>query len=213
MADIFREVDEELRRENLEKLWKKYGRALIGLAVAIILVVAGLQAWQAYERNRRQDLSDRFSAALALAAADRSAGLAALAEMSEADGAGYAGLAAFQEARLRAATGDVEGAVSLWDRIAANGGLGPGFRAVATLLSVMHQIDSGDPAALRARLEPLSGAGEPFRASAIELLALIALRQGDAKGAKDLYARISDDPAAPSGLRARAAQMIAAIEG
>ncbi|RMD61147.1 MAG: hypothetical protein D6826_10685, partial [Alphaproteobacteria bacterium] len=64
MADIFKEVDEELRRESLEKIWKKYGAWIIAAAVALILAVAGYQAWQAYDLNRRQKLSEQFEAAL-----------------------------------------------------------------------------------------------------------------------------------------------------
>ncbi len=213
MADIFKEVDEELRRENLAKLWKKYGRAVIGLAAAIVLAVAGVQGWRAYDLNRRSELSDRYAAALERAAGgDTAAALNALAEMSEADGSGYAGLAAFEEAKLRLESGDRDGAIALWDRIAAGSALGEGFRDVAALLSVMNQLDSGDPTTLRRRLQPLAADGAPFRASARELLALLALREGDRAGARELYTQIADDRAAPSGLRRRAAQMLAALK-
>ncbi|MEE8499161.1 MAG: tetratricopeptide repeat protein [Kiloniellales bacterium] len=213
MADIFKEVDEELRRDNLAKLWKKYGRAAIGLALAIVLAVAGVQGWRAYDLDRRGTLSDRYGAALDLAqGGDTAAGLNGLIDLSEPDAGGYAGLAAFEEARLRVASGDTQGAIRVWDQIAADSGLGQGFRNVAAVLSVMHQIDSGDATVLRGRLEPLAGDGAPFRATARELLALIALRQGDRAGARELYTRIADDREAPSGLRARAAQMLAALK-
>ncbi|MFQ5774540.1 MAG: tetratricopeptide repeat protein [Kiloniellaceae bacterium] len=213
MADIFREVDEELRRENLEKLWKKHGRTAIGLAVAVVLGVAAAQAWRTYELSQRQKLSDRFAEALATASSgDEAAALDALAELSDPGRGGYRGLAAFEQARVLAETGDVEGAIAIWDRIAANGDLGPGFQAVATLLSVLHQMDRGDPEALRQRLAPLAEEGAPFRATARELLALLALREGDRGAARDLYTKIADDREAPSGLRARATQMLAAIK-
>ena len=214
MADIFRAVDEDLRRDNLEKLWKKYGRVVIGVAVAIVLAMAGFQGWRAYDLSQREDRSDRFADALALAAAGDSAGsLNALAELSDAGAGGYPGLAAFERARLLAESGDVDGAIAIWDRIAADGALGPGFQDVATLLSVLHQIDQGDPEALRQRLVPLAGPGGPFRASALELQALLALRENDTAAALDLYRQVVDDPEAPARLRARAAQVLAALEG
>ncbi len=213
MADIFKEVDEDLRRENLTKLWKKHGREVIGLAVAVVLGVAGVQGWRAYDLDRRGKLSDRYASALELAAdGDTSAGLNALIDLSEADGGGYAGLAALEEARLRVASGDIGGAIAVWDRIAAESGLGEGFRGAATLLSVLHQIDTGDPGVLRGRLEPLAAAGAPFRATARELLALLALGEGDRAGARELYTKIADDREAPSGLRQRATQMLAALK-
>ena len=214
MADIFKEVDEDLRRDNLEKLWKKYGYYFIGLAATVVLAVAGVQGWRAYDLDQRGKLSDRYGAAWELAQDDAAttAGLDAMIDLSEASGGGYAGLAAFAEARLRVDSGDTAGAIQLWDRIAEGSGLGPGFKEAATLFSVLHQIDSGDPAALRARLRPLAADNQSFRSTARELLALIALGEGDATAARDLYTQISDDREAPAGLRQRATQMLAALK-
>lgn len=213
MADIFKEVDEDLRRDNLEKLWKKYGLQIIGLAAAVVLGVAGVQGWQAYDLDQRSKLSDRYGAARELAqGGETTAGLDAMIDLSEASGDSYAGLAAFEEARLRVESGDTGGAIAVWDRIAEGSGLGPGFKEAATLFSILHQIDSGDPAALRARLQPLAADSQPFRSTARELLALIALGEGDTAAARDLYTKISDDREAPAGLRQRATQMLAALK-
>ncbi|MEE9208993.1 MAG: tetratricopeptide repeat protein, partial [Kiloniellales bacterium] len=142
MADIFKEVDEDLRRDNLEKLWKKYGFQIIGLAAAVVLGVAGVQGWQAYDLDQRSKLSDRYGAARELAqGGEATAGLDAMIDLSEASGGGYAGLAAFEEARLRVESGDTGGAIAVWDRIAEGSGLGPGFKEAATLFSILHQID------------------------------------------------------------------------
>lgn len=213
MADIFREVDEDLRRENLEKLWKRYGKFVIAFVAVVVVAVAGFQAWKSYDRQRREAQSDEFAAALATArAGDLGEATNALNELSDPGGGGYAGLAALERARLLAESGDVDAAVALWDRIAADSGLGAGFRNVATLLSVLHQIDQGDPGALRARLEPLAEPGAPFRGSALELMAALALRSGDTAAARELYTKVADDQDLPRNLRARAAQMLAALE-
>ena len=213
MADIFKEVDEDLRRDNLAKLWKKYGFQLMGLAAAVVLGVAGVQGWQAYDLDQRSKLSDRYGAAHELAqSGETAAGLDAMIDLSEASGDSYAGLAAFEEARLRVESGDTGGAIAVWDRIAEGSGLGPGFKEAATLFSILHQIDSGDPAALRTRLQPLAADSQPFRSTARELLALIALGEGDTAAARDLYTKISDDREAPAGLRQRATQMLAALK-
>ncbi len=213
MADIFKEVDEDLRRENLEKLWKKYGLYLMGLAAMVVLAVAGVQGWRAYDLDQRGQLSDRYGAARELAQGGQAAaGLDAMIDLSEAAGGGYAGLAAFEEARLRVESGDTAGAIAVWDRIADGSGLGPGFKEAAILFSVLHQIDNGNPAALRARLQPLATDSQPFRSTARELLAVIALGDGDTAAARDLYTKISDDLEAPAGLRQRATQMLATLK-
>jgi hypothetical protein len=213
VADIFKEVDEDLRRDNLEKLWKKYGFQMIGLAAAVVLGVAGVQGWRAYDLDQRGQLSDRYGAALeSTLDGETAAGLDAMIDLSDASGKGYAGLAAFEEARLRVDSGDTGGAIEVWDRIAESSGLGPGFKEAATLFSVLHQLDGDDPAALRARLQPLATDGHPFRSTARELLAVIALGEGDTGAARALYTEISDDREAPAGLRQRATQMLAALK-
>lgn len=213
MADIFREVDEELRRENLEKLWKKYGKAILALAAVVVLGVAGYQAWKTYDLKRRQELSDKFAAALVQAKdGDTADALKALAQMSDASGGSYGGLAAFEQARLLAETGDTAGAIGLWDQLAKDTSLGDGFRDVATLLSVMHQVDKGDAAALRARLEPLAAEDKPFRGTALELTAALALRTGNRAEARKIYTKIADDLTLPLSIKQRATQMVAALK-
>jgi hypothetical protein len=213
VADIFKEVDEDLRRDNLEKLWKKYGLQIISLAAAIVLGVAAVQGWRTYDLDQRGKLSDRYGAAQELAqGGEVTAGLDAMIDLSEASGGGYAGLAAFEEARLRVESGDTGGAIEVWDRIAEGSELGPGFKEAAILFSVLHQIDDGNPASLRARLQPLATDSQPFRSTARELLAVIALGDGDTASARELYTKISDDREAPAGLRQRATQMLATLK-
>ena len=214
MADIFDEVGEDLRKERYEKLWKRYGRLGIGVAVAVVLAVAGYQAWRSYDQSQRLARSDSFAAAMKLVETGDNAGaLNALADIAGEGEKGYGLLASFERARLLVESGDVGGAIAIWDRVAESDAAGEIFQAVATLQSVMHQLDSGDPAELEARLAPLTATGEPFRPSAVELTALLAIRQGDRARAREQYVILSDDPTVPAGLRRRATQMIAALEG
>lgn len=214
MADIFKEVDEDLRRDNAAKVWKKYGTYFIGVAVAIVLAVAGLQMWRAYDLDQRGKLSDRFSEVLdAAARGDNVSAQEALRDLSDPASGGYGGLAAFEDARLRADGGDIDGAIAIWDRISETSSLGESLQTAAVILSVLHQIDTGDAQSLRHRLEPLSAEGQAYRAAALELLALVALRQGEQETARTLYGTLADDRNAPAGARARATQMLAALKG
>jgi hypothetical protein len=212
VADIFKEVDEELRRDHAAKVWKKYGHFVIGAALAVVLATAGYQAWTWWDVEQRTELSQGYAAAVdLLERGESAAAAAAFGEMAE-TGDGYATLAAFNEARLLAEAGDTGAAIEAWDRLAASSAAGPAFRGAATLLSVMHQSDSGDPAELEARLEPLTTGNSGFRPIALELTALLALRRGDGARAREIYTEIADDRTAPVGLRARASQMLAALE-
>jgi hypothetical protein len=211
VADIFREVDEDLRRDRATQLWKTYGAYIIAAAVAIVLGTLAHQIWQSWDINRRMELSEQYVAATELAADDREAAILALAEIGGPDGR-YGTLATFERARLLADDGRHEEALAIWDELAADSSGGPAFQAVATLFSVMRQIDDGDPAALEAMLQPLTIADNRFRPMAMELRAILALRQGQIDQARQIYTEIADDLAAPAGLRTRAAQMVAALK-
>ena len=67
MSDIFREIDEELRRDNLLKLWSRYGRYVAALAVLVLLVAGGIMAWRDHQLSERRAQSTRYASALTLA--------------------------------------------------------------------------------------------------------------------------------------------------
>ena len=206
---LLREVDEELKKERYAELWKQYGNYVIGAALAVVLGVGGLQGWSVYQAGQREAEGERFAQAMALAQAGRpeEAGVAFASLAGDAD-AGYATLARLQAAALRARQGDTGGAVDIYDAIAGDSAIDELYRDLAVLLAVMHQLDTGEPAALTARLEPLSADDNPWRYSAMEFTALLAERAGDSRRAREIFTRLGDDPEAPAGLRARARELL-----
>lgn len=214
MADIFREVDEDLRRDRLGALWKRYGVYVIGFAVAVVLLTAANVGWQKWTQSQRIDQSERYLAALTQLKDGNEAAVAdALAGFADDAGSGYATLARLQEAALRAKAGDTVGAVRVYDALAGDDAVEPLYAELAAVLSAMHQLDTGDPTALRARLRPIATGDSPWRHSAKELIGLLALRSGDQDGAKEMFQQLADDPDAPQSARARAAELLASVEG
>lgn len=211
MSDIFREVDEDLRQDRASALAKKYGPYVIGFAVAVVLGTLVFQLWKSWDLRQRSEQSDRFAAASRLLGEDQpEAALAALDELGQPDG-GYGTLTAFARARLLADEGRRDEALAIWRGLAEDSSSGPALQGVARLYLVMHQIDDGDPEELEAMLQPLLGPGNGFRPMALELTAVLALRAGDNGRARQVYSEIADDLTAPPNMRARAAQMLAAL--
>jgi hypothetical protein len=212
VSDIFREIDEELRRDNLLKLWARYGRYVVAAAVLALAIAGGFAAWRAHQATERQAQSARYASALALARAGRSGDAATVfATVAKEGGGGYAVLASFERAAVLAKAGDSKKAAAAYDRIAATGGVSPTLHDLAVLLSVMQQTITTDPKAAIARLAPLTASGNPWRPTALELTAASELKLGDTKAALTIYKGLADDLAAPRGLRARAAEMTAAL--
>ncbi len=215
MSDIIREVDQELKRENWQKLWKRYGKLLIGAAVFSVAATAAIVGWREYDQGQRLVVGDRFAAVLADAESSGTPAASADALAAFAEGApdGYAVLARLREAKLRADAGDRAAAIAIYDSIAADGSVDIMFREIAILYSVRTQADDGDPDALIARLSPLGAETGTWRYSARELTAILHLRAGDIEASQTAYQQLADDLLAPQGLRARAAEMLRAIGG
>lgn len=209
MSDIFREVEEELRRDRLERVWKRYGSWIIAAMLLIVVGTASYVAWQNWRQSRQAEQTAALSEALRLVQPGDSTAVAdALAELATNASGGIDALARFYEAGLLAQDGNVEAAVGVYDAIAAAGDVPLIYRDFATLLSVMHQVDEGDPSQLQGRLAGLVGDTNPWRYTARELNALLMARAGDTAAAREQFQKLADDPTAPSGLRSRARQFV-----
>jgi hypothetical protein len=212
VSDIFREIDDELRRENLLQLWSRYSRYIIAAAVVVALIAGGIFAWRTHLESERLAQANRYTGALGLARQGKEQEAAKLLADVAGSGGGYGIAAALQQAALLAKAGDRPGAIAAYDRLAASSDAGREYRDLATLLSVMHQLPDGEPQAAIERLAPLTQDGNPWRASALDLTAAAKLKAGDRGGALDIYQKLADDLAAPRDLRARAAEMVAALK-
>ncbi|MDJ0949668.1 MAG: tetratricopeptide repeat protein [Alphaproteobacteria bacterium] len=211
MADIFQEVEEELKKDEYLKLWQRYGRYVIAVAVAAVLGTAGVMGWQQYQTSQRMAEADSYQAALRLAQEGKAEdAIAAFAELSGA-GSGYAALAGFQEGALKARSGDKAGAVAAYDRVAGDQNIDQELRNLATLLAVLHGLDSAEPSEIVARLQPLTADDSPWRHSALELTALASLRAGQTAEARTIFTRLTDDQTAPAGVRGRAAELLSVL--
>ncbi len=212
MSDVFKEVDEEVRHEQWQKLFRAYGGYVIGAVVSFVAVFAGSIAWTEYQAGQRQLESQRYVVA-SQTLSEGDAALAAQQFGSLADEAtqGYGALARLREADALAKAGDVTGAVAALDRLADDDDADTAFRDLARLFAVYQLIDSAPRDELDRRLAPLLADGSPWRASARELSGLIAFRAGEISRARDLFTTIVEDGASPSMVRGRAAGMLAII--
>lgn len=214
MADIFQEVDEDLRRDKAAEWWKRYSIFIYAAAAVVVIGVAGYKGWQTYDEKLRGERSEAYAEALVLIDDGNDAkARQALAALSDPTGDGYPLLAALTQAQLAAEAGDAATAEQIWQQMAGDGGSGTAMAQLGSLLSVLHNMNDGDPAVLRGELQSLAGPEASYRFTALELLATLALREGDAAAAREHLVKITDDPAAPSGSRSRAAELLASLPG
>lgn len=209
---IFREIDEEVRRDQLIALWKRYGRLVVSALIAIVLGVLGYQLWRNHveERLERQSAlyEDGVAAAADMAPEAAAAHFAQLAGRLE---GGYARLATMRHAGALAEAGDIAAAADLY-RAVAETAESPLLAAYARYLAGAALLEAEGPDAAIAMLAPLSGdPASPLYYSALELLGTAHLAAGDREAARASFSAIADDPAAPPALRQRAEDLLAAI--
>ena len=203
MSDIFQEVEEDVRRERYEKLWKDYGTYFIALAAVIILAVAGYQVWQRYDLAQRQKISDRYREASQLAesgnAAKAEADFAALVKDAP---SGYATLAKFHLAGAYLAQGKRDQAVAILRELTASSE--PIVSSTARLRLAWTLADATPKAEIVTLLQPLMTAGNPWKSSASEVIAYVDLKDGLRTQALNEYQQLAQDATAPAVLRQRA---------
>lgn len=210
MPDVFDEVEEDLRRDRAEKLWKKYGPYLIAAAVALVAATGAYSFWQDHQRKRLEASAQRYAAAGDLVAGDRERALAELRGLAQDGSGGFAGLARLKEAALIAERDPAQG-LALFRRVAGDSALDAELRRTAAAMAGILSIDAASRAEAEQAAQGLQAAGSPFRNAGREIEALAALRAGDAARAREVYRAIADDLSAPAGLRQRAAEMLAAL--
>jgi hypothetical protein len=208
VSDIFREVEEEVRRERIAKLWKAYGAYIIAL---LVLAFIGLGAWQLWQRHEKAEAE---KAATALAAAQRitnpQAAANAFADLAKDAPSGYGKLARLSQAGAMFAAGQRKDAIDLYKQI-ANDDNGP-VGAIARLRAAWGMADSASRTDLAKLLAPLDEPGSAWRQMAEEVLAYADYRALDLKAAAARYEALEKDPGSPDALRARARAMAAFLK-
>jgi hypothetical protein len=209
VSDIFQEVDEEVRREQLKKLWDRYG---IYAVIAAFLVVAGIAAWRGYswlEARKAAEAGAAFEAASTLAETGKhSEAEAAFAKVAADGTSGYRNLARLREAAELAQV-DPKAAVAAYDKVAADATIGAVLQDLAALRAGAILVDTASFDEAQRRLEPLTANDRTFRHTARELLVLAAWRAGDSAAAKRWFDMMAADIQTPAATRSRVEMLMA----
>jgi hypothetical protein len=211
VSDIFREVDEEVRREQFQKLWDRYQIYIIAGAVLIVLGVAGWRGYEWWQAKKAMEAGSAFEEAIVLSEGGKHAESENAFGKIAAEGTlGYRNLARLRQA-AELAQRDPKAAIAAYDAIAADNSVGRVLQDLAALRAGALLIDQGTPAEAAKRLEPLAAPDRPFRHSARELLALAAWRAGNAAEAKRWFDMIVTDPQTPPATRSRVEMLMALL--
>lgn len=204
MSEFFDEVDEEVRREQLKKLWDKYSIYIIALALLIIAAVGGWRGYQYVEQKNAAKAGAAFNRAVELSEQGKhEQAEKAFADLVTKAPYGYRLLSRFRAA-AEVATRDPKAAAKMFDDLAADSSIGAEQQELARIRAAGLLVDSATYAEMKQRLEPETVPESEFRHSARELLALSAFRVNDTSAARSWTDQILADSDTPRSLRSRA---------
>ena len=196
--NIFSEVDEELRNERMRNLWRKFAPLIIGVVLAIILGVAAKEGWTYYKKSVSSASSDKFYAAIELADSGDIVGAQQALDLVIAEGSGqYPLLAQFRQAALLLETGKNQQAIAAYDAL-ANSTSDKRLRELALIYAASALVDTGDVAAVNARIGGLISPDNSMSTIAQELLGLTQYVAGDLDNAYQTFTSLLSDPLAQS---------------
>lgn len=208
MSEIFSEIDEDLRREQLKKLWDRYSLHFIVLVLLIVGGVGGWRAYQYFENEKAEAAGQAFQAAVALT--DPAQAEAAFDKIASSNAQGYSVLARLHAA-AEAAKQDQQKGITAFDAIANDGKTEATLREIARVRAASLMLDTAPYEEIEKRLAGDASGTHTFRHSARELLALSAWRAKNNDAARRWLDMIGDDPQSPATLRRRAEALLALL--
>ena len=205
---FLREVDENLRRDQLQGFFKKNGVWIALAVVAFLGAAGGWIYWQEHSKKQSAEQSEQLQKVLGdISTGQRQTVPARLTELEKSNSDVVRASAALTDAALALENNDRNSAIAKYRALADDTGMPQVYRDVATIRGTTLEFDTLKPEQVVTRLEPLAKAGNAWFGSAGELTALAYLKQGKKAEAGKLFAAIASDQQVPNSIRARAVQV------
>ena len=212
MSDIFHEVEEDLRRDKMDELWKKYGPWLMVTGGAFIIVVAGFLWFSDFQQKQREARSDEYLAAIDLVGAGNvEAGMTALDAIIAKGNSGYAALALLAKGAQLTDEGDRAGAIAAYDALATSSLGDEMLRDVALVKAGWLAAEVEDFETVQAMMANVVSGQSVWAPAAREVVAFSAFRTGDLETARSLLGELMTDAATPQGMRARSRELLGIV--
>lgn len=207
-----REVDENLRRDQVRDFFKTYGNWLIAGAILFLAASGGFIWWRQHEVQQSEAQVEQFAGIYKdIAAGNTGQVPQKLDQLAEDSSKGVRASAIFANAAVALQQGDIKTAIAKYKLAAGDSGLPRPYRDAALIRQTALEYDQLKPEEIIARLEPLAKPGEPWFGSAGEMTALALAKQGKRQEAGSMFAAIAKDNTVPTSLRDRAAQLAASF--
>jgi hypothetical protein len=209
---LSREIDEELRREKLEKLWEQYGTYVLGAAAALVLAVGGYQLYDQRKKTFAAENGARYDAAVTLLEQSKTdEAQKALSEVLASGHAGYASLAQLQLAGIHLKANRPQDALAVFEALATSPSADADIKTFALLQAAALRLGQADFTELQNRLKPVAEGSTAWRFQARELLGTAAFKAGKFDDARAQLTPLLADPETPRAALDRIQLILAAM--
>jgi hypothetical protein len=210
VTDIFREVDEDIRQEQLTDFLRNYWIKIVAAMVVLIAAYAAINYWQNQQQQEVASASDEFNAAMEqLEANNTAAAISGLARVSAERGMeDYGLLASFRQAEALVAQGKANDAIAIYEAIAADGGVDEFLQDLASLYAASALVGGDRVNEGMERLDALAADDSPLRFSALEMKGYSLFSAGKRDEARDIFTMLQSEAPEGTGYDGRAAQML-----
>ena len=206
MVDFINEVEEELRKDEYNRLLKRYGPFIVAVIVAIV-AGTGFLEYQKYTKDKaaRATSASYIDASDKAAAGNIDQSITEFLAIAEKAPAGYAGLSLVRAATLKLEAGDSAESIRLLDQ-AANTFETPRHAQLAQIKAAYILANEGAYSDVINRIGPLMEIDAPYEFLARELMGFAALKSGDEALAREQFGYLESIPGVPATIKERAKQ-------
>ena len=205
---FLREVDEELRRDQLASVWTRYGRWMVGAVVLALAAFGGFIYWQHHQAQVAGDQGQALQKIYDdLVAQNVAATKAPLADLAASKVPGYRAMARFTQGDILLQNKDLKGAAAKFAEIAGDASAGQPIRDLALIRQTSAEFDTLKPDVVVSRLRPLAAQGNPWFGSAGELVAAAYIKMNKPDLAATLFRQMANDETVPESILNRASTL------
>jgi len=210
---FLREVDEELRRDQIVGVWKNYGRVIVGLIVAGLAIFAGVLGWRAWSHGAAEKQAIELQQAYdSIASGNAQAAKAPIDKLVGDSAPGYRALAKLLQGNDLLAAGKTKEAAAKYGEVAGDTGVGQPIRDLATIRQTQTEFDALAPQVVIDRLKPLGTSDSAWLGSAGEMIAMADLKLNRTAEARAMFKLIAESDKVPDSIRLRAVQATQALD-
>lgn len=208
MSELIEDIKEDIKKEDLLKIWNQYGNMILGGIMAFVLGVSGFLYWQHRKEQTQLEIAKAYEGILQKRdPASPEAAIKALQDFALSATSGYKVLADFMAAGL------LPDSVQAFKVLSGDQKIEKPFREMALILAGLADLDGANPRAVLDMLSPFENSASPLRPLAREIMGYAFIRLGNLDTALSLFESLIHDQTAPQGLRGRAEAMLHYIRG